>query len=56
VTALEGHQPNTPGGFPFSSDKRQYSDLSSACIGKYKFHITHAGKNASAKGQTTIMQ
>jgi hypothetical protein len=35
VTAREGHQPNTPGGFPFSSDKRQYSDLSSACVAKF---------------------
>lgn len=30
VTARDGHHPRTPGGFPFWSDKRQYSHLSKA--------------------------
>jgi len=39
VTAREGHHPKTPGGFPFSSDNRQYSHFSSAYI-KKEFNIS----------------
>jgi hypothetical protein len=49
VTAREGHQPNTPGGFPFSSDKRQYSDLSSACVAKFD-SIIKVKENRRKKG------
>lgn len=34
VTALEGHQPITPGGFPWESRRRHSSPLTAACVNK----------------------